>query len=238
MNSNVFRAAAFGILLVSLVALPAAAQTIPAGPDFWVTPSNSLTRYTFPEKDVESLCGATPSTTWNHKVTLKGIPATGSDYDTVVGRLDNAVFDTNGNASTRIQVRALNLASAAPQSTPCGTLNWTVRLAGQQAITVMKLRRTSAKGGFFSADIAVNVEFRATRNGIYLGSLFYNLVLPDPAAGTPWSFGPAGEFRAGMTETNNCIDVLRDKLLGYPSDSSHFYFISDMIAQGRCYKQT
>jgi hypothetical protein len=235
MSRNILRDAAFVTLLVVLMGLPAFAQTIPSGKDFWVTPANGQTDFTFPDKDVESLCGATPSSTWNHKLALKGIPATGSDYDTVVARLDNAVFSTSTlQASTRIQVQALNLASAAPQATPCGTLNWTVRLAGSQAVTTMKLRRTSATGGLFSADIAVNVEFRATLGGTYLGSLFYNIVLPDPATGTPWSFGPTGQFRAGMTPANDCVDVLREKLLTYSPDSSHFYFISNMIAQGQC----
>jgi hypothetical protein len=234
MNRNVLRDAAFVTLLVVLMALPAVAQTIPPGKDFWVTPANGQTDFTFPDKDVESLCGATPSSTWNHKLALKGVPAVGSDYDTVVARLDTAVFDTSLQASTKIQVQALNLASAAAQATPCGTLNWTVGLAGSQATTLMKLRRTSATGGLFSADIAVNVEFRAIRNGLYLGSLFYNIVLPDPLTGTPWSFGPTGQFRAGMTPANDCLDVLREKLLTYSPDSSHFYFISNMIAQGQC----
>jgi len=236
MSRNVLHDAAFVTLLVTLMALPAVAQTIPPGKDFWVTPANGQTDFTFPDKDVESLCGAPPSSTWNHKVALKGVPASGSDYDTVVARLDYAVFGGTLQASTRIQVQALNLASAASQDTPCGRLDWTVRLAGPQAVTTMKLRRTSEKGGLFSADIAVNVEFRATRGGVYLGSLFYNIVLPDPAAGTPWSFGTNGQFRAGMTEANDCIDVLREKLLTYSPDSSHFYFISNMIAQGQCRK--
>jgi hypothetical protein len=237
MNRNALRNAAFVLFLVTLMALPAVAQTIPPGKDFWVTPNNSQTDFTFPAGDVESLCGAPASTTWNHKVLLKGIPATGSDYDTVVARLDKAVFDTTLQASTRIQVVELRFASAASQSTPCGTLDWTVGLAGQQAVTMMKLRRTSPTGGVFSADIAVSVQFQATRGGVYLGSLFYNIVLPDPQNGTPWSFGTSGQFRAGMTEANDCIDVLREKLLQYSPDSSHFYYISNMIAQGQCRKQ-
>jgi hypothetical protein len=228
------RTTAILMLLATFLAIPAFAQTIPPGKDFWVTPNNGQTDFTFPNGDVESLCGAPSSTTWNHKVLLKGIPAPGSDYDTVVSRLDPATFNTSLVATTRIQVAALNFASAAPQSTPCGTLTWNVRLAGGQAVTMMTLRRTSATGGLFSADIAVNVEFRAFLGGTYLGSLFYNIVLPDPATGTPWSFGPGGQFRAGMTPANDCVDVLREKLLTYSPDSDHFYFISNMIAQGQC----
>ena len=40
-----------------------------------------------------------------------------------------------------------------------------------------------------------------------------------------------------MTETNNCIQVLRDKLGTFPPGSAHFYFISDLIAKGQCERQ-
>ncbi|MES1242413.1 MAG: hypothetical protein ABUT39_12400 [Acidobacteriota bacterium] len=237
MNKTAWRTTSVLLLLASFLAIPALAQTIPPGKDYWVTPNNGQTDFAFPSGDVESLCGQPASSTWNHKVVLRGVPAAGSDYDTVVSRLDTAVFNSSLLAQTRIQVAALNFASASPQATPCGTLTWTVGLSGSQAVTLMKLRRISATGGLFSADIAVSVEFKGYRGGVYLGSLFYNIVLPDPATGTPWSFGPSGVFRAGMTEGNNCIDVLRQKLLTYSPDSDHFYYISNMIAQGQCHRQ-
>jgi hypothetical protein len=103
----------------------------------------------------------------------------------------------------------------------------------------MKLRRTSTSGGTFSANIVVNVEFKATdAAGNYLGSLFYTRELPDPDGGTPWSFGPGGVFRAGMDTANNCINVLRQKLSTFAPTSSHYYFISNLIAQGNCREQT
>lgn len=238
-NKPYLRASLLGVLLVSLAALPAAAQTIPPGADYWVTPSNGQTFFDFPAGDVESICGIPPAAGWNRRTVLKGVPIA-ADYDTIVSRLDTAVFDANGNAQTRIVVKGLSFASAAPHSTPCGALDWKVGLSGNQSITTMKLRRTSATGGLFAADIAVNVEFRAYKAGStsYVGSLFYNIILPDPANGTAWSFGPGGQFRAGMTPADNCINVLRTKLNSYSPTSNHYYFISDMIAQGRCTRQT
>ena len=223
-------------LLASLTALPAAAQVIPAGNDFWVTPANGQTVFTFPDGDVESLCGLAPVSGWDHKISLRGVPAAGSDFDTVVRRIDNAVFDATGNASTRIVLQHLAFASVNVHATPCGEINWQVGNFGRQAVTMMKLRRLTQQGGIFSADIAVSVEFKAIDiKGNYLGSLFYNFVLPDPQNGTPWSFGPGGVFRAGMTETDNCIDVLRKKLaLPEYQDPQHQYFISNMIAAGKC----
>lgn len=228
------------LLLAGLAALPAAAQPpIPPGEDRWVTPNNGLTFFTFVDGDVESLCGKDPVTGWNHKVALRGVPVTGADWDTSVRRLDTAVFDTTGHASTRIVVTRLEFASTAPQETPCGNLNWRVSLGGSQATTKMDLRLTSSKGGLFAADIAVNVVFRAynAATGAFVGAITHNMILPDPATGTPWSYSPSGQFRPGITTTDDCIAVLREKLSTYTPDSDHYYFITDLIAQGKCYRQ-
>ncbi|PYQ64807.1 MAG: hypothetical protein DMF53_06680 [Acidobacteria bacterium] len=235
----ILRAAALGILLASVAALPAAAQVINPGNDFWTTPANGQTYFTFPSGDVESLCGAVLSNTWDHKLVLQGTPLGNPAYDTVVARLDQAVFDPTGTATTRVVVKALSFGSSAPQATPCGTLTWTAGLAGNQGITTMTLHRTSATGGYFNADLSVAVELRATdANGKYIGSLFYNFALKDPGgSGTPWSIDQNGVFRAGMTPANDCIAVLRQKLAATPTDSQHYYYISDMIARGQC-KQT
>lgn len=244
MSKAVLRNAALATLVVALSALPSDAQVIKKGKDLWVTPANGQTLFTFPKGDVEALCGAQAAAD-PITVTLKGNPAflgtpdtvAGADYDTVVARLDDAVF--NGNtASTRIQVVALQFVSAANVNTPCGNLSFNVGLAGSQAVTVMKLTKTSARGGTFTADISVNVEFQAFKNGIYIGSLFYNRILPNPANGTGWSFGPNGQFRAGLTETEDCIDVLRAKLqTPFGQDPQHFYYISQLIANKDCGKR-
>jgi hypothetical protein len=235
MTKNIVRRTVLAMLLLGLAAFPAFAQTILPGTDRWVTPSNNQTLFLFPSGDVESLCGAPPSSSWNHHVFLKGIPQQGSDWDTAVARLDKAVFNSSGNASTRIQVTGLNFASIAPQSTPCGTLSWTVLLSGTQPITVMNLTRTASNGGSFFATISVHVEFRATdASGAYRGSLFYSRDLPDSGSGVGWSFSTTGAFQPGISTTNTCIDVLRKKLTMTDPDSQHYYFISNLIAQGRC----
>jgi hypothetical protein len=237
MSKLIPRTTLAGILLMTLASLPALAQkVIPAGKDVWVTPANGQTVFTFPDGDVEALCGAAASSSWDHKITLQGVPIAGGDWDTMVLRLDDAVFNSSGVAQTRAQVSYLDFRSSGTTATPCGTLYFKVGLAGSQATTTMTIVRTTAGGGLFHADIAVSVEIKAyeIHHGDYVGSLFYSFILPNPSAGTPWSLGPNGEFRAGMTTTNNCVDVLRQKLTQYATTSSHYYFISDMIAQGRC----
>ena len=241
MTRNILRMTVLGILLAGLAALPVSAQPpIGPGPDWWVTPANNQTFATFAAGDVESLCGAPPSNSWDHTVLLRGIPQQGQDWDTAVARLDKAVFNSSGTAVTRIQVQTLAFASLAPQSTPCGVLNWTAGLSGVQPIRQMTINHTTPNGGVFFAMISVRVELRATDAGTgkYIGSLFYVIDLPDPPGGTPWSFDPAtGRFRPGMTDTNNCIDVLRAKLSTFDPNSQHYYFISNLISQGRCTEQ-
>ncbi len=235
------RALVLATLLVVLAALPASAQINP-GKDFWTTPANGQTVFTFPAGDVEALCGAVPSNTWNHSVAFQGVPLGTSSqppYDTVVSRLDKVAFNSDGVGTTRIQVSGLSFVSINPQSTPCGVLTWKVGLAGAQGITTMVLHRTAANAGTFNATLSIKAELQAfDPTGRYIGSLFYSVNLPDPGgSGTPWSINLAGEFRAGMTATNDCLAVVRQELAATPTSSYHYYYISDMIAHGQCTRQ-
>jgi hypothetical protein len=246
MSKLILRTAFLGLLLVSLAALPALAQPpgVAPGVDPWVTPGNGQTFTTLADGDVEALCGAPPDPSWNHMVILQGVPVAGTDYDTTVKRLDNAVFDSNGVATTRVQVASLAFRSMFPSNTPCGPLDWRVGLSGPQPVTKMTIVRQTPLGGVFSADLVVIVEMKAFRANTttYLGSVFYAITLPQGNTPTPWSWGPTPDggkwlYRPGITDTEDCIAALRIKLTQYPTNSSHYYFISDMIAQGRCRKQ-
>ncbi len=239
MTRFLVRATVLSILFALLAAVPAAAQTIPKGTDYWRTPLNG-TKFTFPDGEVENLCHKKPDPSWNHQVTLRGIPSQGTDWDSAVERLEDANFYKAKEATTRVQFRSLMLISTAPSDTPCGKVFWTARLAkGKQPTTKMKITKSSDRGGVFSAELALRVEMQANHSdtGAYVGSLFFDIKLPDPTGGTPWSFGAGNAFRPGMTETDNCIAVLRKKLGTFPPDSEHFYFISDLIAKGQCKRQ-
>lgn len=242
MDRFAVRGAALALLLAALAAGPAAAgDMIKKGVDFWVTRPNGTTEFTFPFGDVESLCGAKPDPAVVHKIFLRGVPAPGADWDSAVARLRHAKFDGNGVAETAVQFVALAMRSAGPPlQTACGPLDWQVRLAkGPQPVTPMKIVRATPGGGVFFAELALRVEMQANHatTHAFVGSLFYDVKLPDPAGGTPWSFGTAAEFRPGMTETDNCIEVLREKLGTFPPDSAHAYFISNLIAQGKCNRE-
>jgi hypothetical protein len=85
-----------------------------------VTRPNS-THFTFPDKDVEALCHAAASSTWDHTVTLQGLPAWGADWDSAVSRLEPAVFGPDGNASTPVHFTSLDMVSTKPSATPAAT---------------------------------------------------------------------------------------------------------------------
>jgi hypothetical protein len=238
MKQLTLRIGILSLLLTGLTVLPAAAgPDIPLGIDYWHTPANGATVFEFPAGDVESLCNQAEDSAWNHKVSLSGVATAGSDWDTAVSRLDDVNFDSAGNGSTRIRVKALNLTNLVLHETPCGKLRWVVNLACcPQPITRMKLVRNTEKGGSFLADLTVSVEMKAyADNGAYVGSLFYTRELPDQSSGTPWSLGSAGEFRAGMAENKSCVPALRKKLSQYAPESSHYYWISNLIAKGECH---
>jgi hypothetical protein len=78
--------------------------------------------------------------------------------DTAVRRLDDAAFNDKGEAITRIQLMALSLASVKPIETSCGKYDVAVSLAGEQPVTTMRIFRTEALGGTYSAPLALNVK--------------------------------------------------------------------------------
>jgi hypothetical protein len=93
---------------------------------------------------------------------LRGVPlATGisgelGSTDTIVERLDDAIFNKNGIAITRIQVRALQLESMAPIKTACGSFKVRVTIDGIQPIRGMQIVREDKFGGRFQAPIAIH----------------------------------------------------------------------------------
>ena len=112
--------------------------------------------------------------------------------DTVIERLDDAVFNAKGTAVTRIQFRALSLVSIAPIKTACGAFHVYVSLGGQQRVTTMNIHRTQEGGGSFVAPLAVDARMtfipvkpartKAARKLELTGSFTF------PASPVPWSF--------------------------------------------------
>ena len=74
-------------------------------------------------------------------------------------------FNAQGIAQTRIQFKAMHLASVAPIKTACGSFNVRVTVEGQQPTTVMRIVQDSEEGGYFLAPLALNVKMSFTPVG-------------------------------------------------------------------------
>lgn len=224
-----FFVAAF--LAVLTTAVPGTASIIPAGEDRWVTPADGNTFFTFPEGDVESLCGAEVDFGWDRTVMLTGDPEAGEDWDTVIVRLEDLDV-SRGSASVPVQVRNLALKSLEILETPCGLLRWRISALRHQPVTKMRIHNTSGKGGRFEANLSAKVAFQAIdAEGTPLGLLFYNLELPS-ARNTSWSFDEYGFFRPGIDEKGKCSKVLQENV--GPLPAQHSFYIEAQIAEDRC----
>jgi hypothetical protein len=160
---------AFSVLL----AMPALAadRIITNGIDLWATSGDGSTFSDFAKTPIPAGFFCPSSEPFTGRIAFKGVPiATGQpgalgNADTIVQRLDNAVFNKRGVATTRLQMRAMQFESISPVKTSCGDYKAYVTLDGEQPVTTMRIVRTSEKGGRFFAPIAVNVKITFTPAG-------------------------------------------------------------------------
>jgi hypothetical protein len=156
------------VLIAIVVALisgsPAfAADAIHNGVDLWMTVAG-FAQTSFADEPLPAGFFCEGSQPFTGKVAFKGVPfavtPAGSlgGMDTAVRRLDDAAFNDRGEATTRIQLLALSLVSTKPIETSCGKYNVAVSLAGEQPVTTMKIFRTEALGGTYSAPLALSVK--------------------------------------------------------------------------------
>jgi hypothetical protein len=190
------------LLLLGLSPL-AADSVVQRGTDVFTTMGNGKTFYDFADNPIPAGFFCKGSRAFTGRVAFKGLPlATETPGqlgggDTVIERLDDAVFDARGVARTRIQFRALSLVSIAPVKTRCGAFHVYVSLAGPQRVTSMKIVRTQEGGGTFAAPLAVDVRMtflpvkpaKVARKLELVGSFTF------PGNPVPWSFA-----RGAMTE--------------------------------------
>ena len=182
--------------LVLLLAVPALAgsASITNGIDLWRTPGSGGTFVDFARQPLPAGFFCAGSAPFTGRVVFAGVPVKTKpasvlgDADTVIQRLDDAVFtknaairpftlrESNGAvrtvdaasfrgqevATTRIQVKAISFASVQPVQTGCGTANVTASLAGEQPITEMVILRDHEKGGRFYAPLSLNVRLTFT----------------------------------------------------------------------------
>ncbi len=218
----------------------AADPVIQRGIDIFTTKADGRTYYDFAKAPIPAGFFCAGSKAFAGRVVLKGLPlATRTpghlrDADTVVERLDNAAFNSQGVASTRIQFRALSLVSIEPIKTGCGAFHAYVSLGGKQRVTTMKIHRTQEGGGTFAAPLAVNARLtfipvkagnvKSARKLELAGSFTFP---PNPL---PWSFKNAAmkSISSAVVDTNG--DLKPDTKL--PSTSNFLSGLSpDHITQ-------
>jgi hypothetical protein len=209
----------------------AADSTIRRGIDIFTTVGDGRTSYDFAQNPIPAGFFCEGSKPFTGRVTFKGLPLiTGTPgqlwgADTVIERLDDAVFDANGTAATRIQFRALSLVSTAPIKTACGAFHVYVSLRGKQRVTTMNIYRTGEGGGNFVAPLAVNtrVTFIPVKPAKKKAALKLELAadFTFPASPLSWSV-PAGprvkRIGSAIVDTNG--DLTPDTSL--PGTSKNF----------------
>src|SRR5436305_4956603 len=149
----------------------AADHVIQNGIDVWRTKGDGSTFVDFARNPIPAGFFCASSAPFTGRLALEGVPVA-TDVpgalgrtDTIVQRLDDAVFNKRGQAVTRLQFRALSLKSVAPIETSCGQFTATVRLDGVQPTTQMVMTRDDEDGGRFSAPLSLNVKVKFTPVG-------------------------------------------------------------------------
>jgi hypothetical protein len=233
-------------LLLSISPLSAADNTvIKRGIDVFTTTANGKTFYDFAKNPIPAGFFCEGSAAYTGRVALRGLPIETETpgqlrgADTVVERLDDAAFNRNGVAVTRIRLRALSLVSIAPIRTSCGDFHVYVRLADRQRVTTMRIDRTSPRGGTFSAPVAVDarmsfvpVKGRSVRKLELTGS--FNL----PQIDIPWSVeGGPGMKRVASAVIDTNGDMKPDTRLAGTSNFAPGWspdWIKNVVG-GSCY---
>jgi hypothetical protein len=170
MRRSVRTVAAGAVAILVLVAAGAAfaAEPVQKGVDLWMTVAGRA-QTSFAEEPIPAGFFCPGSQPFTGAIAFKGLPLATSPVkglgkiDTVVRRLDDAVFNDKGEATTRLQLMALSLESVAPVETSCGSFDVKVGLApGEQPVTTMRIFRSEGLGGTYSAPLALNVKLTFT----------------------------------------------------------------------------
>lgn len=233
-----FRSIPLVIAALALIASPGLAlePIIYSGSDLWITPGDGTTYADFSHIPIPADFFCSGSQPFTGRIVFEGVPLTTrpakvlGPTDTIVHRLDDAVFDETGFAKTRIQMSAMEFRNAEPFRNGCGAFDVGVVLEGPQPVTEMRIYQQGAGFGIFEADISVNIKMTFTPaddKGPEL-ALYRNLAFA-PAVNV-WSSQPGERtiHRPGFihvdTDSDRVADTFitgtsRNFIAGYAGDS-------------------
>lgn len=212
MSRNARRVVVCGVACFALAALPVLAgdDVIESGVDLWATAGGELTFTSFGTDPIPADFFCPGSAPFADTVTFRGRPlatepagALGA-IDTVVARLDDAAFDADQIARTRIRLMALSLEATAPIATSCGGYELAVALAAEQPVTEMKIYRTSEWGGVYKAPLALDVKmtFRPVAGNLNPARELVRRVDLGPGTNSVWSYHVAEPEPAVAVDTD------------------------------------
>jgi hypothetical protein len=202
-----------------LAALPAVAEKpvdrVPAGVDYWQTLSFGATAYSFEKEPLPAgfLCAG--SAPFKGVVEFEGVPLRTEPAgilgttDTVIERLDDAVFDRRGIAKSRLRARALSIQSTTPVKTPCGDFKVSAGLAENQPVTSITFRRDNKFGGIFNADLRlrIRIDFANLQSG-KISSVEREVYLPT-VGDAPFACGKAAQVACAQQFEPNTLAGIR-----------------------------
>lgn len=173
------------VLVAMLLALPLAAQNIPAGDDVWDTVGGGATNTMLLSEDWADLCGVTVG---NQTVQFKGYNISGyGTGDTVVTRKELADLTSSSQDTIAIELKELSFVSQGTH--PCSPATLWVREYGTQTEGSMTITRTSSAGGTFTASVPVSIIIEAKNGSTVIGSVVADGIFNDTSA-SPWSYQP------------------------------------------------
>lgn len=186
---------ALGLLLLVAGAAFAGSNRIASGYDYWQTLGSGATRYDFGASPLPADFFCLGSEPFRGTVDFEGVPLRTAPEnvlgttDTIVERLDDAVFNKAGVATTRIRARAMDLVGTKLVNTSCGAFKVSATLAGNQPVTRLTFRRAHEFGGVFDADLKLRVAVTFTNVATGEDRTIVRLINMPTVTATPYGTG-------------------------------------------------